>query len=92
MLQRLKEFSAERHHFRLDEISTFGELQLSLQLLVHVGQMPLVRQEFLEDFGPSSGAILEEKCYVNETLIERFKSDSSYPTRISGTRRIYMFQ
>ena len=92
MLPRLKEFSAERQHFGLDEISTFGELQLNLLLLVHLGQKPLVYQEFLEDFGPSSGAILEEKSYGSETLIERFKSDSAYPIRISGTRGIYMFQ
>ena len=92
MLQRLKEFSAERQYFGSYEIDTFSELQLSLQLFVHIGKVPLVRQEFLEDLGSSSGAILEAKNYISETLIERFKSDSAYPTPISGTRRIYMFQ
>ena len=73
-------------------MGTFGELQLSLQLLVRVGKVPLVSQELLEYLRSSSGAGLEEKNDVNETLIERFKSDSVYPTPISGTRRIYMFQ
>ena len=65
---------------------TFRDQQVGLRLLVRIREMPVVGQKSLVGFGTGCGPDLEEKaCNISETVLERFNSDSSYPTRISGT-------
>ena len=64
-------------------------LQLGLQLLVPVGELPVLQEKFVVQPSPGSGALLERG---NISVIDKdsrrvifTRPSTNYPTRISGT-------